>query len=153
MEPLPPSLLELNVYLLSKIGKGARRAAAERLAARRLRLWHMAVLATLDDFGPQIQRDLATRLGIDPSDVVKVLDELAGAGLVERTRDPADRRRVTATVTEPGRSLLAELQADEKAADDELLAPLDEAERAHLHALLLRVHTHSQPHGGGANAV
>jgi DNA-binding MarR family transcriptional regulator len=153
MEPLPPSLLELNTYLLSKIGKGARRAAAERLAARRLRLWHMAVLATLDDFGPQIQRDLATRLGIDPSDVVKVLDELAAAGLVERTRDPADRRRVLTIVTEPGRALLAELHAHEKAAADELLAPLDDAERAHLHDLLLRVHTHAQEHSLGGNAV
>ncbi|HEV2638806.1 MAG TPA: MarR family transcriptional regulator [Actinocrinis sp.] len=147
MEPLPPSLLDLTAYLLSKVGKAARRRAGDLLAARGLRLWHMAVLAALDDFGPQIQRDLGARLGIDPSDMVKVLDELAGADLVERTRDPADRRRVLVAATGAGRQLLAELQAEQRAADDELLAPLAESERAQLHAVLLRLHTHTAADG------
>lgn len=143
MDPLPPSLLELTTYLLSKVGKDARRQAADRLAARSLRLWHMAVLATLADFGPQIQRDLATRLGIDPSDVVKVLDDLAGPGMIERTRDPADRRRVLVAVTETGRTLEAELRAVEHAAGAQMLAPLNDAERAQLHDLLIRLHNHA----------
>ncbi|GAA4602950.1 MarR family transcriptional regulator [Actinoallomurus liliacearum] len=142
MEETPPSLLALTPYLLSRVGKTARGRIAERLTAREMRLWHMAVLAALADFGPHAQRDLAARLRIDPSDVVKVLDELAAAGRVERARDPADRRRVTVTITAAGRTALSELTADTSAVQEEVLAPLDEGERAVLHSLLRRIFAH-----------
>lgn len=100
----------------------------------------MAVLAALADFGPHAQRDLVQRLGIDPSDLAKVADQLAAAGYVERVRDPADRRRVSVSVTDAGRALLAELDARARAVQDEVLAPLDARERQLLHGLLLRVH-------------
>jgi DNA-binding MarR family transcriptional regulator len=142
MEETPPSLLALTPYLLSRVGKTARGRVIERLTARELRLWHLAVLAALADFGPQAQRDLAARLRIDPSDMVKVLDELAATGSVERARDQADRRRVTVTLTAAGRGLLAELTAETAAVQEEVLAPLDEAERAVLHDLLRRLFAH-----------
>ena len=150
METLPPSLLELDAYLLSKIGKEARRRTAVRLAERELRLWHLAVLGALDDFGPHVQRELAVRLGIDPSDVVKVLDELTARGHVERTRDPADRRRVQARLTPDGRVALAELLAEARTTDEDLLAPLDPAEREQLHGLLRRVLDHVRTESPGA---
>jgi MarR family transcriptional regulator, lower aerobic nicotinate degradation pathway regulator len=150
MESLPPSLLELDAYLLSKIGKDARRRAAIRLAERELRLWHLAVLAALADFGPLVQRELAARLGLDPSDVVKVLDELTTRGQVERTRDPADRRRVQARLTPDGHAALAVLLAEARTTDEELLAPLDPAEREQLHGLLTRVLDHARAESPGA---
>jgi DNA-binding MarR family transcriptional regulator len=143
MESLPPSLLELDAYLLSKIGKDARRRAATRLAERELRLWHLAALAALDDFGPHVQRELASRLGLDPSDMVKVLDELTARGQVERTRDPAG-------LTPDGRAALAELLAEARATDEDLLAPLDAAEREQLHGLLTRVLDHVRAESPGA---
>ncbi|MFB6890176.1 MarR family winged helix-turn-helix transcriptional regulator [Kitasatospora sp. NPDC056327] len=136
----PPTLLELGTYLLSRTGRAARGQLAERLARRGLRLWDMAVLAALADFGPHSQRDLVRRLRIDPSDMAKVTDRLAAAGHVERTRDTADRRRVSVTVTGAGRALLAELQAEAHAVQDEVLAPLSPAERTVLHELLGRIH-------------
>ncbi|MFI9722886.1 MarR family winged helix-turn-helix transcriptional regulator [Streptomyces sp. NPDC052396] len=135
----PPSLTALTTYLLSRTGKIARQRLAERLAARRLRLWHMAVLAALADFGPHAQRDLALRLAIDPSDVTKVVEEIGALGYVERARDPADRRRVTVVVTEAGRAVLGELNAEAEAVQDELLAPLTAAEREQLATMLGRV--------------
>lgn len=149
MDALPPSLLDLTAYLLSKLGKQARSATGDRLAARGLRLWHFAVLAALADFGPHIQRDLAARLGIDASDVVKVVDDLADDGYAERARDLADRRRITVTLTPAGRGALTELQAEAKAADEVLLTPLSVAERVQLHALLLRVFAASSDGGIG----
>ncbi|GAA1384298.1 hypothetical protein GCM10009639_05630 [Kitasatospora putterlickiae] len=138
----PPTLLELSTYLLSRTGKAARGRLAERLARRGLRLWDMAVLAALADFGPHAQRDLVRRLGVDPSDMAKVTDRLAADGYVERARDTADRRRVSVTVTDAGRALLAELRAEARAVQDEMLAPLSAAERRVLHDLLGRVHAH-----------
>ncbi|WP_433170403.1 MarR family winged helix-turn-helix transcriptional regulator [Actinoallomurus sp. CA-150999] len=142
MHETPPSLLALTTYLLSRVGKTARTRITERLAAHDVRLWHMAVLAALADFGPHAQRDLAARLSIDPSDVVKILDELTAAGHVERARDPADRRRVTVTITPAGRTALADLTSEASAVQEGVLAPLDEDERARLHDLLLRLFAH-----------
>lgn len=140
MDATPPSLLNLTSYLLSKTGKAARQCQAQRLAARDLRLWHLSTLAALADFGPHVQRELSARLAIDPSDVVKVVDDLASAGHVERTRDTADRRRVLVTLTPAGRAALAELRDEAEQAQEALLAPLTPAERTQLHHLLLRIH-------------
>ncbi|GGT60021.1 MarR family winged helix-turn-helix transcriptional regulator [Streptomyces atratus] len=142
MSETPPSLLGLTTYLLSKTGKAARSRLAARLAERDLRLWHMAVLSALVDFGPHVQRELAARLGIDRSDMVKIVDDLAVAGLVDRARDTIDRRRVTVTPTRAGRAMLADLQAEALAVQQELLAPLTSPEQAQLAALLRRVHAH-----------
>ncbi len=109
----------------------------------------MAVLAALVDFGPHVQRQLAARLTIDRSDMVKLIDDLVAAGLVERARDVADRRRVTVTVSPAGRALLDRLQADAAAVQEEILAPLNARERARLAALLTRVHDHLRS-GSGA---
>ncbi|MFD7715660.1 MarR family winged helix-turn-helix transcriptional regulator [Streptomyces sp. NPDC059814] len=144
----PPSLLGLTTYLMSRTGKVARGRLAARLTERGLRLWHMAVLAALADFGPHVQRELAARLSIDRSDVVKIVDDLAVAGLVERARDATDRRRVTVTVAPEGRTLLDRLHAEALTIQDDLLAPLTVAERTQLAALLRRVHDHVQDDAG-----
>lgn len=138
MDDLPPRLLALTTYLLSRTGKAARGRLAAELAGDGLRLWHMAVLAALADFGPQTQRELSSRLGIDPSDMVKVLDELDGG--VDRTRDPADRRRTVVTLTAAGAGTLEALTVRARAVQDALLSPLTTEERAQLHTLLGRVH-------------
>ncbi|MCX4445193.1 MarR family winged helix-turn-helix transcriptional regulator [Streptomyces sp. NPDC087866] len=140
MNETPPSLLGMTTYLMSKTGKAARGRLADRLAERGLRLWHMAVLAALADFGPHVQREIAARLSIDRSDVVKIVDGLGAAGLVGRARDTADRRRVTVTVTPAGRALLEDLESEAVAVQEEVLTPLNARERAQLTALLLRVH-------------
>jgi DNA-binding MarR family transcriptional regulator len=151
METVPPTLLDLTSFLLARTGRAARSRLAERLAERELppggsrgRLWHLAVLAGLDDFGPQVQRELAARLAIDPSDLVKVLDDLGRAGQVERTRSTEDRRRIQVSLTPAGRTALAELLRQARAIQDEVLAPLDDAQRAELHRLLLALH-HREP--------
>ncbi|WP_327085497.1 MarR family winged helix-turn-helix transcriptional regulator [Nonomuraea sp. NBC_01738] len=141
MTEIPPSLTALTTYLLSRTGKIARSRIGARLAERDLRMWHMAVLAALADAGPGSGRALAATLGVDPSDIAKILDELTVRGWTGRTRDPADRRRLLAEITPAGRLALAALTADAEAVQDRLLAPLSPAERAVLHGLLLRVFT------------
>ncbi|MEU3655900.1 MarR family winged helix-turn-helix transcriptional regulator [Streptomyces sp. NPDC032161] len=149
MSEIPPSLLGFTTYLLSRTGKTARSRLAARLAERDMKLWHMAVLSALVDFGPHVQRELASRLRIDRSDMVKIVDDLAVAGLVERARDTADRRRVTVTSSPAGRAVLADLQAEALGVQRELLAPLSTAEQAQLAALLRRVHAHAHEEGQG----
>ncbi|MGW1408424.1 MarR family winged helix-turn-helix transcriptional regulator [Streptomyces sp. NPDC002403] len=152
MSETPPSLLGLTTYLLSKTGRAARSRLAARLADRDMRLWHMSVLSALVDFGPHVQRELASRLGIDRSDIVKIVDDLAVAGLVDRARDTGDRRRVTVTATPDGCAVLRELQAEALTVQEALLEPLTGSEQAQLAALLQRVHAHVHEGAEGAKA-
>ncbi|MFE1905728.1 winged helix DNA-binding protein [Streptomyces gardneri] len=141
----PPSVLDLHAYLLTAIGKAARRRLTDRLTARGLRLWHLTVMALLHDLGPQMKTALATRLDMNASDLVKIVNDLDRAGHVECVRDTVDRRRVVVALTDEGRTALAELSADIASTDDEVLAPLSPAERAQLGSLLRRVHRHLEP--------
>jgi len=97
-----------------------------------------SVLAILATDGPGSQLELARLLGKAPALVVTAVDELEARGLVERTRDPADRRRSRVMLTKEGERTLA--QADElaDAAAASLLGGLDADELAQLHDLLLR---------------
>ncbi|MFB8062387.1 MarR family winged helix-turn-helix transcriptional regulator, partial [Kitasatospora purpeofusca] len=78
------------------------------------------------------------------SDMVAVVNELAERGLVERTPDPADRRRNVITVTTEGRAHLRRLDTVVDAAQDALLAPLDADDRARLTDLLTRLLDHHE---------
>src|SRR5439155_20249176 len=62
----------------------------------------MGVLAVVEKRQPVSQREISDYLGLDASDVVGVLDNLEAAHLVQRRRDPADRRRHAVVLTEPG---------------------------------------------------
>ncbi|MEU7071693.1 winged helix DNA-binding protein [Streptomyces narbonensis] len=145
----PPSVLDLHAYLLTAIGKAARRRLTDRLTARGLRLWHLTVMALLADLGPQMKTALATRLDMNASDLVKIVNDLDRAGHVDCVRDTVDRRRVVVRLTDEGRAALAELSADIASADDDILAPLTPAEREQLGSLLRRVHRHLEPEPAG----
>ena len=55
--------------------------------------------------------DLAERLLIRNHTAVELVDRLMRAGLVERSHDPADRRRVLISVSEQGEARLANLSS------------------------------------------
>ncbi|CCA60341.1 MULTISPECIES: MarR family winged helix-turn-helix transcriptional regulator [Streptomyces] len=141
----PPSVLDLNAYLMHAVGRAARRRLTETLEARGLRLWHLSVMALLADLGPQMKTALATRLAINASDLVKVVNDLVRVGQVDCVRDEADRRRVVVRLTPEGKASLRSLSAEIARTDDEILAPLDAAEREQLASLLRRVHGHLEP--------
>jgi MarR family transcriptional regulator, lower aerobic nicotinate degradation pathway regulator len=142
---LPPSLLGITAFVLSKAGLAGRRRMGERLEPAGLGLWHLAVLAALADFGPASQRDLCGRLGIDPSDLVAVMDRLAPRGLIERDRDPGDRRRYRVSISPAGREALSAALTAARDVRDDLLRALDETERATLHHLLRKAYSGLDP--------
>src|SRR3954453_7944151 len=80
-------------FLLTRASGLVVRATNAALADVGLRVRQYSVLVLADDAADGIsQRDLAEALGLDPSQVVALVDELAGAGLVERRPSPTDRR-------------------------------------------------------------
>lgn len=139
----PPTLVALTSYLSGNVARIGHRYLLEALAEHDLRLPHYAVLTALDDLGPQSQRELSTRLDIDPSHMVGYVDHIARAGLAERGRDPDDRRRYQVALTREGRRLLRQLHPIAQRSQHELLEPLSEPERETLVDLLTRIVTAS----------
>jgi DNA-binding MarR family transcriptional regulator len=86
--------------------------------------------------GPSALKDLAERMKLDSSTVVGVVDRLVAKGLVVRSPDPGDRRRISLTPTAKGDGILA---AAPHPAQGHLLAGLENMDRkkvVHLHEAL-----------------
>jgi len=97
------------------------------------------VLAVLREGPALTQGKIADALGIDPSQLVGELDQLEASGLVERKRNPLDRRRHMVAITPKGEKELVKLRRVVRGIEDEFLAPLDARSREQLHKLLLRI--------------
>lgn len=136
---LPDALARDAGFLLARAGGRAIRDLNRTLAPLDLRSRHYTVLAAVADDDGRSQRELGEMLAIDPSAVVAIVDDLEHAGLVRRAPDPADRRTRRVAATDAGRARAKEAHAGAQAVARELLAPLDDAERATLLALLTRV--------------
>jgi DNA-binding MarR family transcriptional regulator len=84
---------------------------------------------------------LAAELAQSGATTTGIIDRLVRRGLAQRRRDPADRRLVLVTLTEPGRRVLAAARAARQARARELLADLRPEDRARLLGLLERYRT------------
>ncbi|MBB3727507.1 MarR family winged helix-turn-helix transcriptional regulator [Nonomuraea dietziae] len=138
----PARLRQIPSRLLSIAAAQADRSVSAGLAAADAHKWHYAVLAALDDSGQASQATLSRRTGIYRSDLVSVINELAGRGLVRRENDLSDRRRNIITLTAEGREQLSRLDHLVSALQDDVLAPLSPAEREQLVGLLTRLVQH-----------
>jgi DNA-binding MarR family transcriptional regulator len=144
----PTTIRDLPSWLLGRAAARGRALVADALAAHGLKMWHHVVLSAVLDRQPVAQADLVRGVGLDPKDMVGVLNDLQAAGLVERAPDPKDRRKNAVTATEAGTALVATCARAARAANDELLAPLDDAERDAFLDMLRRVA--AQPGSGAA---
>jgi DNA-binding MarR family transcriptional regulator len=126
-------------YLLYRLGLRSGQLFNAILEQSGLRLRHYALLRYLTAVDGAPQRELSERLGYDPSAIVSLVDDLERLRLAERRPSPGDRRTRVVVLTERGRELLRESGGFSHAVTDDLLKPLDPAERETLHALLLRI--------------
>lgn len=126
-------------FLLAQVGAHAASQFGARLSVKRLTPAHAGILRILQ-FAPAItQQALAEKLGMVPSRLVTLLDELESLGFVERGNNPADRRRHALQLTPPGREALAAIGDIARDHQRTLLAALSAEEQRQLAALLERV--------------
>jgi DNA-binding MarR family transcriptional regulator len=135
--------------LLYVAAQAAQALALERLEPLGLSARGWGVLSTLLESGSLTQIQLATALSIDRTAMVYLLDELEEAGLVERVRNPDDRRSFLIRLTAQGRKLQRKAAKELAGQTETLLKPLDAAERAQFLDLLGRVTDHWQKLNAG----
>ena len=100
-------LEESLTYLLQKAAKLALARLETELADLDLtgRQFLMLALVEHDHFS---QQALAQKLGLDPTAVVKLVDQLEARGVLQRTRNASDRREHRLALTPSGRKLFAQ---------------------------------------------
>jgi DNA-binding MarR family transcriptional regulator len=136
---LPQELVSSVLFLLKRLGVAAKEQALDAYEESGLHPYHHAILAVLDEGSRETQGAIANALGYDKAQLAGLLDELEEAGLVERRRDPDDRRRQLVRMTPAGRKALERLRRLSNRLEDEFLSSLSETDREQLHALLLRL--------------
>ena len=77
---LPPALADSTAYLLTRAVRLSARLAHDEFGREPLRFAHYTTLCWVEHLGPCSQIELATAMGIDPSDLVTVLQALEAEG-------------------------------------------------------------------------
>ena len=126
-------------FLLSKLGFQTAAGFNAILEPLAIAPPHFAVLRSIGGAEGSSQQTLAEAVGVPPSRMVAFVDSLEERGLVERRRNPADRRAHALYLTEEGRRVLDAAQARADQYEDEVCAGLSADEREMLLGLLHRV--------------
>ena len=135
----PERTLTSSLELVRWIGWAQRKAGEDWIRARELSHEQGFVLGYLARNPGAIQRDIAQISRTSAASVSNLLQGLERRGLVERRTEPGDERSKRVYATPPGIEVIAGFEAAMAAADDTILAPLTEAERATLQALLTKI--------------
>jgi len=125
---------------MALLGKAIREAFSDLLAEHGCTIPTLAVLAEAHRTPGLSQVQLAARVGIEGPTIARHLDRLSNEGLVERRRDPSDRRIVRVVLTPLGEQRWAELKGVRAQFDQRLTAGLDAAQRAALDIAIDRIH-------------
>ncbi len=132
---------ERTGFLLARHGGIANARLRQALGLAGLSPRHGMTLTRLAETGSMTQQSLLDVLGVDASVLVTVHNQLEDEGLVQRRRDPADRRRHIVEITPAGSAALDKVDAAVDQVERDLFATLTAEQVGQLHELLARVRT------------
>ena len=137
--------VEFAGQLLFRLWRASHTRSAEALESIGLTTALFALLNVLGTHKGAIQQELGAAMGIDPSTMVSLIDQLEAAGLAKRRPRPTDRRAREVVITAKGRRALKQARQLAVEVEDEVLGGLDDAERRQLLALLRRALSSAPP--------
>ena len=123
-------------FLVAQLGAYAADKFGERAAALDFTRPQAGLLRMISREPGQSQQAVARRLGTPPSRLVALVDGLEQRGLIERRRNPGDRRNYALHLTAAGEQAMAALSQASLEHEQAISAPLTHAERAQLSELL-----------------
>ncbi len=136
---------EFAGQLFFRLWRASHTRTAEALASLGLTPAQFALLNVLGARQGAIQQQLSSDMGMDPSAMVKLINELETAGLAERRRRPGDRRAWEVAITPDGRRTLERARRSVTQVEDEVLGGLTAADRRQLLTLLRRALVSAPP--------
>jgi DNA-binding MarR family transcriptional regulator len=128
-------------FLLAQLGAHAASKFGARMRAIDLTPPLVGILRFLARNPGSTQRELADAIGMPPSRLVAIADDLEGRGLVRRVRDEQDRRSHRISLTASGEGKLATIAKAAREHRNELLEALSAEEQDQLAELLQRIAT------------
>ena len=126
-------------FLIAQLGAYAAERFGERAAALDFTRPQAGLLRLISREPGQSQQAVASRLGTPPSRLVALVDGLEQRGLIERRRNPGDRRNYALHLTAAGEQAMAALSQVASDHEQAISAPLTQAERARLSQLLAKL--------------
>src|SRR3954454_1278724 len=136
---------EFAGQLFFRLWRASHTRIAESLASIGLTPALFGVLNFLGARDGAIQQEIGSAMGIDPSTMVSLIDQLEAAGLAKRRPHPKDRRAREVVITPKGRRVLEQGRRMSMQVEDEVLRGLTATERRQLLTLLRRALSSAPP--------
>ena len=125
-----------TMNLLTRLSRVTYRSAAPELLGVKLK--EFVALTYLRESTRATQQKLAKTLMLDANNCVILLNGLEEKRLIERTRDPEDRRRHIVAITPKGHRALEKAERELETVEDDVLGNLTQDERDQLRELLAK---------------
>ena len=125
-----------TMNLLTRLSRVVYRTATPELLGVKTK--EFVTLLYLREMTKTTQQRLAEALMLDANNTVILLNGLEDKGMVERTRDPEDRRRHLVAITPKGHKALEKAEREVETVEGDVLGNLSDSERSELHDLLAK---------------
>jgi DNA-binding MarR family transcriptional regulator len=139
LEKIPEPIRRSLAFTLARAAHRVREGVERSLEPLGIRGPHLFILMMMRADGPMSQAALTKRLWIDRTTMVHIIDDLERLGLVERTRDPNDRRANAVRVSPRGEEVLARAGQLAHAGEAGVMSALSPEEQEQLRSLLARL--------------
>lgn len=131
--------MESMPYLLSDAARLLRRSFDARVRQLGVTSPQARLMLYMSADEGENQGYFAEKLEVEPITLCRMVDRMEETGLVERRKDPADRRAWRLYLTRRSRAMIEQLRPCLTGLEDEMLAEFNETDRANLRALLGRI--------------
>jgi len=128
----PDSVLPEVLEELNQISFRDFQGALKRWHQGSLSLIHLNVLMMLRFNGPQTMSRLAETLDVSVASATGIIDRMEHKGVIERRRNDEDRRVVEVHVTDEGRAVFSQIQAERQSRMTQMLSVVPEEDLAAL---------------------
>ena len=135
----PPDPMASLGFLLSQVGSHTSSQFIEGIKPLGFKPAYAGILRVVRQHDGLSQQALGEKLGMFPSRLVGVIDEMEELGLLERRASPSDRRTHALYLTEAGSHALEEIRRVSSRIQEEICHSLSVAEREQLADLLRRI--------------
>jgi DNA-binding MarR family transcriptional regulator len=140
-------LIKSPAFLLGRLGIQMRRQFKDAVEKLDVGWQEQSVLSSLHllvRHGVVSQRRLADFTGIDPRNLVPIIDSLEKRQTVRRLSNPTDRRGYHMQLTAQGETLAKQIQEIRERIESDALACLTASEKKELHKILVKLWDYSE---------